>query len=160
MSTTEERLASLEHELTLARSGSKLPMTGGGWHPTAAEPKYLPKTHYVVNLEAWGRNKRLAAEHGEDPNLVPPVVVEIDTTLALQQCRAAKWELFQNGNSLGMENLFRDATRAEVEAYKIRKAEAIEKRNAEVDAAAMRNAPRVVVQNIGQPIEAAPKKGK
>lgn len=156
--TTEDRLAQLEQQLATAQNG-KLPATGGGWHPTLREPKYLPETVYMVNLEAWGRNQMLAAAEGKDVKDVPPVVVEIGTTVALQQCRAAKWEKFQNGQSLGVESIFRPAKPEEIEAYKIRKEKAIEARNAEVAKDELRNAAKVIVQNIGQPLEAA-KKGK
>lgn len=155
--TTESRLAQLEQQLAAAQGG-KLPATGGGWHPTHREPKYLPEVRYVVNLEAWGRNQMLAQAEGKDPSTVPPVVVEIETTVAWQQCKAAKWEKFQNGVSLGVESIFRDATKEEVAAYLVRKEEALALREIEVAKSELRNAPKVILQNVVQ--EAAGKKGK
>lgn len=154
--SNEDRLTMLEAELAQARNG-KLPMTGGGWSPTFREARFLKETVYLVNLEVTGREKMKAEANGVDSNTIPPWVVEIGTTVALQQARASKWEKFQNGVSLGVESIFRDATKEEIAAYKIRKEAAIEKRNAEVAKDELRNAPKVVIQQMA----AAPeKKGK
>lgn len=143
-----------------------LPMTGGGFEPVQRESKFVlgadgkPTTVYFVNTEVTLKRKQRAILDGRDPDEVKPVVVEVGTTVALQECRRARWELFQNGQSLGIQSIFRDATPEEIKQHLADKEKAIEARNAEVDRDAMRNAPRVIVQNIGQPLEAAGKKGK
>lgn len=112
-----------------------------------APPEQLEETVYLVNEEVTSLNREKNKTRGVNKKLAVPAVVEVQSRTALAQCRQAQLAKSDSmtGESLGVMNIFRPATPAEVKAYKAWKEAEIAKNQAENLAVSLKNAPNVVM---------------